>query len=195
MGQRIAKLLGDAYSTNGDVHVRVVYNGNEVINGPVSTNLVDVIPTASDFADDRLTLNYNELGQFETTTSHTGNIPVVISVTGGTLFFSHFIMNYTGYTRVRQQTNPHIPMDLDNPSTYTWNVTTSPDSFYSDPNTDTIESDGVSNLKLNSQSWNYRSNVNQNNYGNWTYPIADGDTITFDFFVDPAKVKLIVPTH
>jgi hypothetical protein len=30
--------------------------------------------------------------------------------------------------------------------------------------------------------------------GNWTYPIRDGETVSFDFFVDPALVVLVAPT-
>jgi hypothetical protein len=194
MVQRIVKLIGDAYSTSGEVQVQVTFNGTEVLNGPVSTSISAVMPNAADFADGLLSFHYNELGQFEITTDVTGSIPVTISVTGGTLFFTHFAMNYTGYQRALQQNNPNIPIDPTNPGTYTRAITTSPDSYYGDPNNNTVESDGVSNLKLNNQTWNYRANVDQSNDGNWTYPVLDGDTITFDFFVDPALIILEVPS-
>ena len=187
MVQRIVKMIGSAYSTSGDVHVQATYNGVEILNGPVTTTVSDVIPAAGQLpspASDELIL-------FETTTDATGQIPVSITVTGGTLFFTHFQMNYTGFNRVRQATNPDAPIDPDDPDTYTL-VTVQPDSYYSDPNINSVESDGVSNLTKNGESWTWRENVGDR-LGDWTYPVLDGETIAFDFFVDPAKVILSAP--
>jgi UDP-N-acetylmuramoylalanine--D-glutamate ligase len=39
MVQRIAKLMGGAYSTGGDVHLRGTYNGIEFINDSKATNV------------------------------------------------------------------------------------------------------------------------------------------------------------
>lgn len=189
MVQRIVKMIGSAYSTSGDVQVLATYNGNEFVNGPVTTTVVDVIPQAGALpvpASDELVL-------FETTTDATGQIPVSITVTGGTLFFTHFRMNYTGYGQERQATNPAAPIDTSDPDTYTWVVTVQPDSYYSDPNINTVESDGVSNLTKNGEPWTWRVNVGSL-LGDWVYPIRDGETVAFDFFVDPAKVVLVAPT-
>ena len=188
MVQRIGKIIGSAYSTGGDVQVRVTYNGSEIVNGPITTTVVDVIPKAGELPQPAL----DELALFETTTDTTGQIPVTISVTGGTLFFSHFWMNYSGFTAERQATDPNVPIDPNDPSTYTWVTTVYPDSYYGDPNTNTVESDGISNLTKNSQPWTWRVNVGDR-LGDWTYPIASGETVTFDFFVDPADVVLVVP--
>jgi hypothetical protein len=68
-----------------------------------------------------------------------------------------------------------------------------PDSYYADPNTNTEASDGVLNLTKNGDPWSWRVNVGDM-LGDWTYPIAAGQTITFDFFVDPANVVLSVPS-
>jgi hypothetical protein len=178
-------MMGSAYSTGGDVQVRATYNGSEIVNGPVTTTVTDVIPLAGVLprpAKDELVL-------FETTTEITGQMPVTISVTGGTLFFSHFWMNYSGVGAERQATDPNVPINPDDPSTFIWIVTVYPDSYYGDPNTNTVESDGISNLTKNSQPWTWRVNVG-NRLGDWTYPIADGETVTFDFFVDPAHVLI-----
>jgi len=188
MVQRIVKLIGSAYSTDGNVQVQATYNGNEIINGPVTTTVVDVIPRAGELPAPAL----DELVLFETTTETTGQIPVSISVSGGTLFFSHFWMNYSGFESQRQATDPNVPIDPNDPSTYTWVVTVYPDSYYADPNTNTVESDGISNLVKNGQPWDWRVNVGDR-LGDWTYPVADGETVTFDFFVDPANVVLVVP--
>ena len=189
MIQRIVKMIGSAYSTSGDVHVQAIYNGVEILNGPVTTTVTDMIPAAGQLPIPA----QNELFLFETTTDVTGQIPVTISVTGGTLFFTHFRMNYTGFTRVRQATDPDVPVDPDDSDTYNWVVTVQPDSYYSDPNTNTVESDGILNLTKNGESWRWRTDVGDR-LGDWVYPICDGETVTFDFFVDPAKVILSAPT-
>lgn len=185
MVQRIGQLIGGAYSTGGDVHVQGTYNGVEFINGPVITTVVDVLPSPND------QMFYgNIIAQFETTTDTTGQIPVVLSVTGGILYFGHFWMNYTGSTWVQDPTNPDVPVDPNDPSTYIWVETVPPIDYYGDPNTNTVESDGISNLLKNGVPWNWRINVGDQ-LGDWEYPINNGDTITFDFFVDPADIVLL----
>ena len=189
MVQRIVKMMGSAYSTGGNVQVQATYNGSEFVNGSVPTTVVAVIPEAGTLpvpAKDELVL-------FETTTETTGQMPVTISVTGGTLFFSHFWMNYSGLARQRQATDPNVPINPDDPSTFIWVVTVYPDSYYGDPNTITEASDGISNLTKNGQPWTWRVFVGSLT-GDWTYPIANGETVTFDFFVDPAKVVLVAPS-
>jgi len=188
MVQRIVKLIGSAYAISGDLHVQATYNGAEILNGPVTTTVTDVIPDVGQLPAPAL----NELVLFETTTDATGQIPVIITVTGGTLFFTNFWMNYTGFIKERQATDPDTPIDANDPSTYIWVVTGQSDSYYSDPNNNTAESDGVSNLTKNGEPWEWRVNVGDR-VGDWTYPIASGETVTFDFFVDPAKVALVVP--
>jgi len=183
MVQRTVKLLGIAYSTSGNVHVQATYNGIEILNGPVTTTLTEVIPHNGQVSVSSL----DELVRFETTTDTTGQIPVSITVTGGTLVFRNFLMNYTGSIRTRQATDPNTPIDPDNPDTYIWAVTVQPDAYYSDPNINTVESDGISNLTKNGEPWEYRVNVG-NLIGDWTYPIHDGETVTFDFFVDPENI-------
>ncbi len=189
MVQRIARLRGGAYSTGGDVHVRGTYNGVEFINGPVTTTIVDTLPSPGDPKP------YDfEMAQFVTTTDDTGQIPVVITVTGtGVFYFGHFWMNYTGYTRVREPTNPNVPINPNDPSTYIWVVTVPPEEFFGQPNTNTVESDGVSNLTKNGLPWSWRVNVGDK-LGDWKYPINAGETVTFDFFVDPNNVVLNAPT-
>ena len=138
MGQRIVKLIGIAYSTNANVHVKMNYNDVEVFNSTVNTNIVDVVPSDPPITNQDIGgWSGQELIIFETTTETTGEIPVSIIVTGGTLFFGHFWMNYTGYTQVREATDPNVPIDPNNPSTFVWVTTVQPDSYYADPNTNT----------------------------------------------------------
>ena len=187
MVQRIVKLMGRAYTTGSDVIVQASYNGAEVFNTAVTAETVSVLPINCPLDPEV------ELAVFETTTDITGQIPIIISVTGGTLFFAHFWMNYSGYTSEMQATDPNVPIDPADPSTYTWVVTVQPDSYYGDPNTNTVESDGISNLTKNDNPWIWRENVGTLT-GDWVYPVFAGETIAFDFFVDPAKVILVVPS-
>jgi hypothetical protein len=184
MVQRTVKLMGRAYTTDGAVTVQLSYNGAEVFNGVVAAETVSILPTP-----DEATLLPIELAVFETTTDTTGQIPVTVSVTGGALYFAHFTMNYTGFTIERQATDPNIPIDPNVRSTYTRTVTVEPVDFYADPNFNTVESDGVSNLTKNGSPWVWRANVGDL-LGNWSYPVEADETIAFDFFVDPAKVVL-----
>jgi hypothetical protein len=188
MVQRIVKLKGQAYTTGSAVTVQVSYNGAEVFNTSVTASTVTAIPPSPELTEPAI-----ELAVFETTTDITGPIPVTISVTGGTLFFAHFWMNYSGYTSEMQATDPNVPIDPADPSTFTWVVTVQPDSYYGDPNVNTVESDGVLNLTKNGSSWVWRENVGDQ-LGDWKYPISAGETIAFDFFVDPDKVILVAPT-
>lgn len=189
MVQRIARMIGGAYSTGGDVHVQGTYNGVEFINGPVTTTIVDVLPRPMD------EMPYgNVIAQFETDTDITGQIPVVLTITGGIFYFGHFWMNYSGYTEVREPTNPNVPVDPNDPSTYIWVVTVPPVDYYGDPNFNTVESDGISNLTKNGWTWNWRNDVGTQ-LGDWAYPINSDDTVTFDFFVDPSHVVLIAPPN
>jgi len=185
MVQRIARMMGGACSTGGDVHVQGTYNGVEFVNGPVTTHVYDVLP------DQSTKLPWNDIiAQFETDTDITGEIPVVITITGGLFYFMHFQMNYTGSTWVQEPTNPNVPIDPNDPSTYIWVQTVPPIDYYADPNVNTIGSDGVSNCTKDGSPWNWRTDVTENLIGNWGYPVSDGQTITFNFFVDPAKVIL-----
>lgn len=186
MVQRIVKLIGSAYSTSGDVHVQATYNGVEVLNGPVTTTVVNEIPQAGALPVPAL----DELALFETTTDTTGQIPVSITVTGGTLFFTQFRMNYTGY--IIEKGSANFVNGEASATTIVLVTTVEPDSYYSDPNINTVESDGVSNLTKNGESWIWRVNVGDR-LGDWVYPVLDGETIAFDFFVDPAKVILTAP--
>jgi len=178
--------MGQAYTTGSDVTVQVSYNGAEVINTSVTASTVTEIPLAADLAEAPM-----ELAIFETTTDITGQIPVTITVTGGTLFFAQFQMNYSGRGFKMQATDPNVPIDPANSSTFTWVVTVQSDSYYDDPNTNTAKSDGVSNLTKNGNPWAWRLHVGEQ-LGDWTYPVAANETIAFDFFVDPAKVVLAV---
>ena len=192
MVQRIVKLKGHARALAGsNVNVQMSYNGAEILNTNVATEVVE-----SDLVTVPQSPEVIALAQFETTTDITGQIPVTITVTGGTLFFRGFWMNYSGPGYERQATDPAVAIDPADASTFTWVVAVQPDSYYGDPNTNTVESDGITNMTKNGNPWNPRNDVSAavkvtaERMGDWAYTILDGDTVTFDFFVDPAKVEL-----
>jgi hypothetical protein len=193
MVQRVVKMIGAAYSTGGDVHVQATYNGVEVFNGTVETVVTDTVPVHP-VVDDTPIGGWGgkELFIFETTTDITGEIPVNITVNGGTLFFGNFWMNYTGFVQVQGESS--YSYNSAYPDQVIMVTIVEPDSYYADPNVNTVESDGVSNLTKNAEPWAYKTDMGTQ-LGNWVYPIRDGETVTFDFFVDPAKVILEVPIN
>lgn len=186
MVARTVKIMGSAYSTGTPVSVTIDYNGTRVFTGNVPTITTDVIPlTQPDSAPDW----ENELGVFETDTDTTGAIPVVVTVMSGRLFFGHFWMNYIGPRQERVQTNPDIPIDPSDPTTFRWEVVADTESNYGDPNTNSVDTDGLTNTRLNDESWIWRVNVGDQ-LGDWSYPVSSGEVFKFDFFVDPAKIVL-----
>ena len=177
MVARTAKFMGSAYSTGSTISLEVEYNGNIVYAGSIPAVTQDPLPVQQpDMSDDW----QQELFTFTTDTDITGEMPMKITVTNGTLFFSHLWMNYTG--------NYILEPDPSDPTKFVA-VPIPPVDYYDDPNTNTNESDGITNTFKNSVAWNPRINAGSL-IGDWSYPVYSGELFTFDFFVDPAKVVL-----
>jgi hypothetical protein len=187
MTTRTVKIMGSAYSLSGNVSITVDYNGSRVFTGNVPTTTVEVVPVNQPVPPGQSW--EQELGLFETDTATTGNIPVTVTITNGKLFFGHFWMNYIGPLLAREQVDPEIPIDPADPSTYKWVVIADTESNYGDPNTNLVESDGLTNTTLNDQPWLWRINVGSQ-LGDWAYPLEAGDTFKFDFYVDPDKIVI-----
>jgi len=185
MVARTVKIMGSAYSTGTTVTVDFEYNGNIVCSGPVPTIVQNPVPAAQPDTSDNWE---QELGTFVTDTDITGQIPCKITVTGGTVFFAHMWMNYTGNVIVTPNypVTPVPPMEFLSDTDIT--VTPVPPiEYFSDPSINTVETDGVSNTRKNGQTWTWRTNV-ADQTGDWAYPVQDSEIFTFDFFVDPACV-------
>ena len=177
MVARTVKIMGSAYSTQSSVTVELGYNGNIVYSGTVATIIQDYIPINQPNTNTNWKL---DLATFVNDTDITGQIPCTITVTNGTLFFGHFWMNYTG--NVLSTPNPNPPPE--------YIITpVDPIEFFGDPNVNSVDSDGLSNTMKNGVSWNWRTNIGDL-LGDWCYPLRSGDTFSFDFFVDPARVVL-----
>ena len=177
MVARTVKFMGAAYSTGTTATLEVEYNNTVVYSGTMPAVTMDPLPTNQPNTNDGWK---SELFTFTTDTDTTGQIPMRITVTNGVVYFGHLWMNYDG-----NHTFEPTPGD---PTKWIL-VPVAPVDFYGDPNTNTVESDGVSNTEKNGQPWNWRINVGDQ-LGDWAYPISEGETFTFDFYVDPALIVL-----
>jgi hypothetical protein len=178
--QRTAKMIGQAFSAGTDVRVHCVYNGVEILNGPVESIVVESLPI--DYSGP---IN-SELISFLTDTKITGPVPVTITVTGGVLFFVYFKMNYIYKGILRTPTDPEIEIDTNDPDTFQELVVNFPDLEFGRPNIVSTQSDGILNLHKNNKPWCWRSDVGDDELGDWIYPVYAGETISFDYYVDPA---------
>jgi len=184
MVARTVKFMGTAYSTGSSISLNVEYNNAVVYSGTISATTANPLPlsqpnpgTADPIQGD---VWADELFSFETDTSITGQIPMKITVTGGTLFFGHLRMNYSG--------QGYWIVDSNDPTQKT-PVFIDPVEFFADPNDNTEESDGVSNTTKNGTPWTWRSSTG-GIVGYYAYPVYDGEVFEFDFFVDSEKIKL-----
>jgi hypothetical protein len=186
MSTRNVKINGIAYSNSGDVSITVDYNGTRVFDGTVPTNIVDIVPDITKPPK----FTGQTLGMFTTDIGLHGSVPVVVTVHNGILFFNQFWMNYSHALKRFNQVDPDIPIDFNDSSTYTWTTITTAEaeSHYGDPNKNTIESDGLTNVILDGKEWNWRTNVSDQNIGNWSYPILSNSVLEFDFWVDPPTI-------
>ena len=180
MVARTVKFMGQAYSTSSTVTIEVEYNNTIVYSDTLLAVTRDPLPVDRPEQDFDAPTWEKELFSFSTDTDITGQIPVRITVANGTVFFGHLWMNYTG--------NYIVEKDPNDPSKFI-KIPIAPVDYFNDPNTNTVESDGVSNTMKNGVSWLWRTNVDSQ-LGDWAYPTYDSETLTFDFFVDPAKVVL-----
>lgn len=191
MATRTIKVMGSAYATSGDVTITVAYNGSTVYTGTVPTTAVEVLPTHQPNAD----INwFDTLCSFNSTTDVSGEIPMTITVSGGTVFFSTLHMNYLGPIMGVEPTDPAVEMNKDDPSTFTDVVVTPTVEHFGDPNTNSLATDGVTNTTLDGNAWNWRTDVpvrEDGIYGDWAYPISDGVEFGCDFYVDPAMTILV----
>ena len=178
--QRTVKLIGQVFSIGTDTRVHCVYNGVEILNGAVDTTVVESLPI-----DCASPIN-SELISFYTDTTHTGKIPVQITVTEGVLFFVCFKMNYIYKGILRTPTDPDTEIDINDPDTFRELIVNFPDLEFGRPNIVSTESDGILNLHKDGRPWCWRSDVGDQ-LGDWTYPVYAGETISFDYYIDPAK--------
>lgn len=178
--QRTVKMIGKVFALDRAVNVHCVYNGVEVLNGVVPATVVDYLPIDYPKAIDE------QLISFYTDTEVTGLVPVTITVTGGVLFFVCFKMNYIYKGILRTPMDPDIEIDVTDPDTFQEMIVNFPELEFDKPNINTTESDGILNLHKDTQPWPWRSDVGDQ-LGDWIYPVYAGETIAFDYYVDPDR--------
>jgi hypothetical protein len=171
--------MGKAYSTEGDVSLVVNFNNSEVFNGTVTT-----VNSAYVYNEQPV-----ELATWTIDTSVTGNVPLSISVSNGSLAFTNLAGNYCGY--VLQETNG-IPDVVDG----AYVVLTDVDAYFNDLNQNSLASDGKTNVSFSEVDGDAQSRnpIDENEIGDWTYRINDGITFSCDFMLDPDLVVTEVPT-
>lgn len=145
---RVLKFTGEAFSPSGNVSVVAIFNGVEVHNGPIPTTPLE--PPTSHGGQ------LLDLWQTEIDASVTGNIPLSIQVTGGTLYFGALFGN--------SPYNP--PNEFDDVSPI-------------DP-----ASDGKNNVLIDGVAPPPRIPA-PGEEGPWQYPIPSGSTFTCSMTVDP----------
>jgi hypothetical protein len=167
MYPRIFKFYGKAFSHTGTVNVTATFNGTQVHSGPVVT--VDSFPPGQNTGE------LDVLFEYTGTTDLSGNIPLELLVTNGTLFFGTVDANYSGMELSIDRTNPSAPVVT---------VITAPENFWGDVNRNSIETDGKINVKINGVDQD-REVINPDDIGDWNYCIPSNGTLTCDIFVDP----------
>lgn len=180
MATRTIKLIGKAYSTEGDVSLVVNFNNIEVFNGTVTT-IASQPPLKGESGV--------ELASWTVDTSVTGAVPLTIAVSGGSFQFNNLIGNYCGFTL--QETNG-VPDVVDG----AYVVVTAPDAYFGEINFNTVESDGKDNVSFSEVDGDGQQRVvtDETEIGDWVYNIADGVTFSCDFVLDPDLVITSVPT-
>jgi len=184
MTQRHLKVYGAAYSADGDADITLVFNGQQVKNGVIPTTHSPV-PIGHTPAND-----ISVLAEFDIDLSVTGNVPVELTVNSGSVIFVTIEGNYSGIDRNVQQTDPTVPIDPNNPATFTViSVTVAPIDFYGDLNINTSESDGKENVTIDGVA-QPRVLIDPGLIGDWHYTVHTGSTLTCDLVIDPALITV-----
>jgi hypothetical protein len=171
MTTRIFKFYGKSFSQSGPVAVTAVFNGSQIHSGPVPT--VDLLPPT------RVTEDLDLLFEYQGTTELSGNIPLELLVTNGTLFFGSVEANYSGKEIEVDVTDPAAPVVV--------STITPPENYWADVNQNSMETDGKNNVKINGIT-QARQPLSPEDIGDWYYRIPQNGTFSCDIFVDPDRI-------
>lgn len=188
MATRTIKLMGKAYSTDGDVSIVVNFNNTEVFNGTVTT----VASEAPLKVEESV-----ELASWTIDTSVTGSIPLSITSSGGTFQFNNLVGNYAGY-ELQTEDDPDAPgytrfVKVDGVPV----VVTQPEDYVGELNFNTEASDGKDNVTWT--NWPEEGDAPQRvieeseDVGDWFYRIPDSATFSCDFVIDPTLTITEIP--
>lgn len=176
MTQRSYKMFACGYNEFGTTtHVTLHFNGVKVFEGDIPTKeeptpWVDVTPATE------ATITW------QADLELTGTIPVTMTIANGDMVMNRIEANYCG-----AEVEP--PTDLETPG---WVIIKHPEDVWQDPNENTPESDGRTNVLVNGLPYHGGPNPGGGN-GDGGRVFPAGSTVTFDFFVDPALVFHIPP--
>jgi hypothetical protein len=177
MINRTFKFYGKAFSNTDPVSVVATFNGQQIYAGTVSTTTgISAAPEFIEICDTLLFESILDIGT-------TGQVPLTLTVSGGTLFFGHVDSNYSGVGFVVNKTDPDNHVIV---------VNTAPENFW----TQDIfsNSDSKSNVFINNVEWERNIADFPEATGEWIYQIPDLGTFTCDIFVDPALIVTRAPT-
>ena len=209
MPTRTNKLVGKIWGDPANPAILTVsYNGQQVFSGPATTAPGTYDPT---WPVDQLDV----LATWQDDSSTVGNIPVSISITGGTLYFLHILMNeITAQSQLSFKPNPtwpgYVPASLDEiindrvelsdsdfqtkygaPKSLTYDVTDSTvitpiDSHFRLPTVITDQTDGKNSVFVDGND--VTREVPLSTRGSWGYRGGSGSTLTYTQIVDPRVV-------
>lgn len=209
MPTRTNKLIGKIWGDPANPAILTVnYNGQQVFSGPAPTVSGTYDPT---IPEDQLDV----LATWQDDSSTAGNIPVTISVTGGTLHFLHILMNeITSQVELSLKENPvwpgYAPSSLEElmndrgtlsdeefqakysaPKSFTYDVTdvtviTPIESYFRLPTVINSQTDGKNSVFVDGVD--VTRSVPLTSLGSWGYRVGDGSTLTYTQIVDPRVV-------
>ena len=162
---RTFKLEGIAYSTGGDVSITVNFNSNEVYSGTVTTNVVEAIPENTVGTDDAL---IQPLCQWDEEYNVNGLIPLTITASGGTVFWTGIRGNYLNEDR-----GTVIEPDASS-------------EYWADLNENSYANgDGTYNLTINGEHIDNKFTGDEADWldGDGHYKIENAQTLSCDFLV------------
>lgn len=178
MATRNIKLLGTAYSTDGNVSITVNFNGTQVFSGEV--------PTTNGTAPAKETSVPVELATWATTTDVTGDVAMSIEVTNGTIIFQDLFGDQV------------ISLDEDENGVRTVvdgaYVVLNDGTAFAPLNINSAESDGKNNVEIEgvAVARDLESTPDAAT-GEWMYKIEESETLTCSFYIDPG-ILTSVPT-
>jgi hypothetical protein len=174
MINRTFKFSGIAIALTGNVHVTATFNGEQVHSGPVPTH-----PFGYEVNND-----LEDLFEYTHSIDLVGQVPLILTVTGGTLFFGSVDANYSGVEIETDNSNPEAPV---------YTVVTPPEEYWGQVFWPTPESDGKTNVHMDGNKMHRDLEMFPEATGSWTYQIPNGSTFTCDIFIDPQRVFTFPP--
>lgn len=175
MPVRQFRIYGQGYGSAGPVTVSLKYNGQIAFSGttpaldqPVPLESVDLPEVLCTWSSD---------------TDITGEIPVEITATNGSVIVGLTEANYSG-----------VAVRIDNQDAVQWIIDRAPQDYWADVNQNDATTDGKSEVLLNGQPYGDGVNLRApSKIGDRSFIAYEDTTLSFTLFVDPARVVVETP--